>query len=337
MTDSYASCTNYQPDPCVPLSGVWPLNNHPAFDVPLRGDFAVIACHFNPAGYEKPRRNMAVFLDWLWGQRVPVFMVELTFPGQTPVLPQRHERVLQVQTSPEHSLWHKEGLLNLVPRIVPHQFRKLAWIDADVIIRQKQWYDRASALLDQVNVVQLFSRAIFTNQAGCECGLKPSVGYAAANRDPRRAEWRYFHCGFAWAARRELWEQFGGLYHSIIGHGDTIIALAAMNAINRDHTHIRPLNEAVWRAIQDWSGPVAKWTQGRLDCLPADMVHLWHGDRNARNYMGRLEYTRDLDPRTDVAPNGTTGVIEWTRHALTRKPHMVDAVRGYFAERKEDG
>jgi hypothetical protein len=323
--------------PPVMPSGVWPLHNHPAFDVPLQGDLAVIACHFNPAGYERPRRNMAVFLDWLWGQRVPVFMVELTYPGQPTVLPAQHERVLQVQTAPENVMWHKEGLLNLVPKIVPPQFRKLAWIDADVVIRQKEWYDHASALLNQVPVIQLFSRAIFTDERGREAGLKPSVGYAAANRDPRRNNWSYYHCGFAWAARRELWERYGGLYHSIIGHGDSMMALAAMNAISREHGHISPHNEHVFRTIQEWAGPFTEWTQGRLDCIPSDLVHLWHGSAKNRNYMGRYAYTADLNPRTDIAPNPITGVIEWTQHALTTKPHMVAACRDYFTERREDG
>ncbi len=321
----------------APVYSGHPLDNHPAFEVPLAGDLAVIACHFNPSGYERPRQNMGAFLSWLWALRIPVFMVELTFDGgPAPVLPLDSPRVLQVRTSPENSLWHKEGLLNLAPSIVPQQFRKLAWIDADVIIRHPEWAARASAVLDQTPLIQLFSRAIYTDSSLRESGSKASTGFAGAIRDPRRDCWSHFHCGFAWAARRELWERFGGLYHSIIGPGDSIVALAAMGRLRRDHTHIAPFNEHVYEHARAWGEPVREWTGGNIDCIPADLVHLWHGDHRDRKYMERLEYTRPFNPRLHVAPSAS-GVTEWTEAARRDHPDMLRSVRDYFTERREDG
>ncbi len=64
------------------------------------------------------------------------------------------------------------------------------------------------------------------------------------------------------------------------------------------------------------------------------IYHLWHGDKQYRQYLGRYEAFRlyDFDPFRDIAidPNGGW---RWN----TDKKEMHRYVSDYFRARREDG
>lgn len=312
------------------------LNLHPAFHPGGdEGDLAVIACHFNPCGYQRPVENLRRFLDHLAG--APIFMTELAFDGEPFLLSASSPRVLQVRTTRTQTLWEKESLLTAAARRLPPQFTKVAWVDADILFSRADWISAASALLDNHPLIQLFGRAIYSDFAGWETRLKPSVGYAAGLRQPQRDDWQIFHPGFAWAARRELFSsELGGLYHCPVGGGDSILALAAMGKFSARHASIRDYSPALQTDAAGWSKRIAAWTKGRLTYLPGDVTHLWHGDRKNRAYAERKATIRELDPAADLRTDPQTGLTTWTASALSGKPEMVAAVRAYFAARQED-
>lgn len=318
------------------------LKNHPAFLTPIAGDAdtAVIACHFNPCGYARPVANLRDFLDGMAAQGVPLHMVELTFADQVPVLPENSPRVRQLRTSRENLLWQKEGLLNALAARLPAQFTKIAWVDADVLFSDMDWLSQASAVLDQSPIVQLFTRCLLTGPGGEAERMKPSVGWASERGHPHRADWGWFHPGFAWAARREFFssaEHGGGLFPCVLGGGDSVTALGAIGRLSRAQAHCGKYSPGLYAAALASATALTAWTGGRARALPGDLTHLWHGSREDRQYSAKYDWLREYDPAAHLALDPATGIASWSDEARARLPHMVAAVAHYFVLRREDG
>jgi len=314
-----------------------PLHHHPAFDVPLAGDTAVIACHFNPSGYQRPRANLRAFLDRLAAQSVPVFMMELTYGEARPFLP-AGPRVQHLRTAPDNLLFHKENLLNLTERIVPAQFTKVVWLDAECLLHRADWLSATSAALDAQPVVQPWHRGIITNAAGREVALLNSTGHGASLNDHRRCYHGYgnpYHPGFATAARRELWTQHGGLYELPVSCGDTAMAMAIQVVLTREQQLLPGVSPAVWSDLCRWSARVRPWAGG-IGCIRGDITHLWHGDLDNRNYAAQPGLLRAFDPARHIQ-HRADGLLEWSPFARAEIPVTIAAIAALFSARKEDG
>jgi hypothetical protein len=324
----------------VPLSPpvAFPLDAHPAFDVPEIGDLAVVACTFNPAGFKRPIDNLAVWLSWLWGLRVPLYMAEMAFGDQSFILPSGHRRVAQVRgCRSKNVLFQKEPLWNIAEKLVPSRFTKILFLDADVILRARRWSELLSSQLDGTKIVQPFSRCFWTAPDGREILAKPSWGYAWSNRYPY-PDSTAFHPGFGYAVDRSFFSDCGGFPLSgIFGGGDVVTGLAAMN---RHHPggHSRLWDHIRWlpRDIE-WADRVARWSEGRLGALTSDAVHLWHGSVQNRQHQKKHVVAAQLghDPELDVRL-GANGLAEWTPHAISTKPTLISYIGDYFPSRQED-
>ena len=100
-------------------------------------------------------------------------------------------------------------LLNLISKKVPVKYKKIIWIDADVFYKDELWIDKTSESLNRYKIVQPFSKCIYLDKFGNvlinnRIGLV--YGYKNIPKDFR--VWNY-NSGFAWAAKREFFENFG--------------------------------------------------------------------------------------------------------------------------------
>lgn len=297
----------------------------------LSGDLAVITCHFNWQSYERPRQHLHRFLRQMQAQALPVFGVEAVLPGQAPQT-ENLPGWCQITAAPERQLlFQKEALLNVAETLVPRSIRKLVFLDADVWIDNADWARQTSLLLNHFPMVQPFAKAQWTSREGKIIREGESIAIAA------QILTRGAHPGFAMACRRELWRECGGLYPwMILGGGDMAIAAPAL--------HLDPIAKHVGRGTEvllekdaalfrPWEARMRQWTGGRMAWTPGNCIHEWHGDRQHRAYERRHEMLADLDTAQHlrIAANG---LVEWTESA---PPHLIEAVRDYFASRKEDG
>ncbi len=319
----------------APGGGLWPLAEHPAFGVPLAGDLAVIACHFNPAGFRQPVENMRRWLDWLWGLRLPVFMAELSFGDAAPVLP-RCDRVAHFRAGPEAMMFQKEPLLNLAERIVPRRFSKVAALDADVILTARRWAETTSALLDASPMLQPFSHCRWLDRGGGTQREKQSAAFAFLGRRDATDVLQY-HPGFAWAMRREFFEDpVGGFPEcAVIGGGDIATMLGALGFAGR-HFYYDGAPEAMVAKQRAWAARCAGWSGRWIGCAAGEATHLWHGSYVDRQYQERYDTARHYNPDTDLSRRHD-GLTVWSPFAIEHKPDLVAAVRNYFPSRKEDG
>lgn len=304
-----------------------------AFLTPLDGDTAVIACHFNPAGYHAPRANLARFLTGMADVGAPLFMAELAFYGQ-PFQTPGCARTAHFRAGKEAILFQKERLLNLVEKIVPPQFSKIVIWDADILIPDFGWLVEVSRALDAYPVVHPFTRAILLGPEGREIGAKMSVGYAANNRFPDPLDVAIFHPGFGLAVRRDFFTQVGGLDGCVItGSGDTLAMIGALCKELEERAFFRRHSRA-WGAGQlEYCRRLYQFSGGRIGVLPADIHHLYHGSHANRAYLSRFDLTHQLDPDRDLRVNDD-GITVWT--AAAHAGDLPERMREYFFARRED-
>lgn len=316
-----------QDTPPLPGFVIEPSAQHQGQTAPL----AVITCHFNWAGYERPRQHLHRFLRQMLVQGIPVYGVEAVLPGQAPQttdLPGWK----QIQVDPQRQLiFQKEALLNLAEKLVPSQFCKIAWLDADLWMADDHWAEATALKLDSLAVVQPFERALWTNREGRINRTGPSVGNRAQILSAGA------HPGFAMAARRELWQHLGGLYPWMaLGSGDMVFAAAALDLPLTQRniglgSFILLTNDA--DLYEPWRQKIAEWTGGQMGWVPGDCVHEWHGDRKHRDYTKRHELISGLDSSKHLRL-ASNGLIEWTEEAPAE---FITAARNYFVNRREDG
>lgn len=292
---------------------------------PELGDFAVITCHFNWCDFDRPKQNLHRFLRNMRAMGVPVFGIEATLPGQ-PAQTSKIKGWQQIEADPSNQmLFQKERMLNMAEKLVPEQFTKLGWLDADLGFTNHDWAKETAILLDHFPFVQPFETAKWTNIDGRDLFNKPSTLRMKGGLPSQS------HPGFAMAARRSLWERNGGLYENlIVGNGDMGIAAAILGQAvpltqkysPELHAHYKP-----W-----WEG-VSQMCDGRYAFTRGTIWHEWHGSMMDRRYLERNLILQRMDPVKHLTL-GPNGLLSWTPEAPL---DVVQYVRDYFVNRAEDG
>lgn len=294
-------------------------------------DIAVVLCHFNPCRYQRPIENAHATIVRLVELGIPYHLTTCEFPGEDQTKGQLGSNDHLISRS---ILWQKEALLNAAVSRLPDHITKVVILDADVLIPDAAWLGQVSELLEECAIIQPWSRVAFLDESGKEKACMASVGKGFARKDPRAANFNVYHPGFAWAAKRTLWTEGPGLYENcIVGSGDELLATAVTG------TELPDKGESVedHAAKQAWVDAFRKWNSGgNFGFLRADIKTLWHGEYKNRQYKARHLILADFDPATDLKPKTTPGPVEWSDHARTYKPELLQAVADYFGQRLED-
>lgn len=287
---------------------------------------ALITCHYNWFGFEKPRENLRRFREAT--KDLPVFGVEAQLPGhplQTFAEPGWHV----IGATNDQVMMQKERLLNIAEQMVPKEYDALVWVDADILFDNPEWFAATARALDVHPIVQPFSKARWLGRSGETVDRRPSIAH-----QPDGLHLCHSHPGFAMAARRSLWTQGrGGLYEGlVVGNGDVGFAAAALDRDQVGHITMHPALKAHY---EDWSKPVRKWLKGRpMGCVQGTASHLWHGEKKDRRYVDRNEVLiKTLDPAKHLT-HGGNGLMTWTEAAPFGLRY---AIRSHFANRREDG
>jgi hypothetical protein len=311
----------------------------PADRYAVTADLCVVTAYFNPAGFHSRRQNYELFRERIQAAGLALVTVECAL-GDRPFELPPGPGVRRVQGS--DVMWQKERLLNVALADLPDSYRKVAWLDADVLFENPDWATATATRLDEFPVVQPFDRAIRLARGATEDdGRGDSYpGFAAVYaRQPQRLLAGDFtahgHTGFAWAARREVlagrW-----LYDACIaGSGDHMMA----HAFCGDWTSVC-VDRIIGRANRhrdyfiDWCRALYPRVRARVGYVPGAVLHLWHGEVGDRRYVDR---NRELaafgfDPAADIR-GGADGCWEWA----SRKPGLHRWAADYFGRRREDG
>ena len=265
---------------------------------------------------------------------VRAYMVEAAFGDREHEIALDVPHHLKVRTNSE--IWCKENLINLgVRHLLPRDWKYVAWIDADVVFRDPNWAQETLHQLQHWSVVQPWQNCVDLEYGGGIGNTYTSFGalHQAGVRKQRHSleEYKYGHSGFAWAARRDFWEQSGGLPDfAILGSGDHHAAWGMVGDI--DSTIHRKMHPNFFRLLHEWQDRTVRVTHKQVGFTQGRIEHNFHGLKANRRYRERWQILIDhhFDPVKDLV-HDSQGLIQ-----LVGKPDLEQAIRRYNRERKED-
>ena len=312
------------------------------------GSLAVILCHFNPCLYRNPVANLRRVLRWLGGAGVAAYAVELRCGKSlscAPVLPTNSKRVLQL--SSEDVFFRKENLWNIAAALVPRRIEKFLFLDADVLLEDRRWFAQIEAALDEYNLVQPFSRAVWLDSRGAPYREKFSSAFAWRSGWPDAASGKAYHAGFSVALRRDCWQSAGGHFNGVLGEGASAMMAAAMGQAEMMSPYFQSISKDLAREYHRWAESFRRSISGKIGFLDASLNHLWHGHTAGRKYIWyrnaddpavseRMTWLRGFEPSIHLQAREPYGLIEWSDRARSTRQDMISSVEAYFGGRNED-
>lgn len=277
---------------------------------------AIIVPRFNPLSYVRPQQNFDRFIESLRQQvdTDDMFMCLALYPKQS------RDADWSIPADERHCCWQKEAIISRAIQELPAAYDSACWLDADLIFQNPDWYAQTCQMLSDFPVVQMFEKIVYLGPD--DAPLHYNHGTASS---PDRLSFNA--PGGAIACRRELLTN--GIYdRHPLGGNDEIFMDACLG---RGLQFYQPLNPPFREHVRNWC---ESFGQHDVGFVPGMVKHLWHGDRQYRQYRTRdqLLVSHDFNPATDVRI-GDNGLLEWA----SDKPALHAAVRDFFAARKEDG
>jgi hypothetical protein len=301
-------------------------------------EVAVLTTYFNSANYASRKDNYLRFIRELERSSLRCLTVECAFGDQPYVLPvQSHVTRLRTPAI----LWQKERLLNAFVASLPPASRKVAWIDADLLFENPAWYQSVSRQLEQNAVVQLFDSVVRLPR-GCEkddgngeAWTSFALEHTNAPGCERLGWFSHGHTGFAWAARRELFDRCGLFDLCLTGSADHLMAHAFVGDFDsRCIDNLIGLGSPLHREFVKWATEAYRVTEGRIGYVEGRILHLWHGDTKDRRYHERSLAFKKLEfvPSRDIRLT-SDGCWDWTG----ANPALEQWAADLFYDRMEDG
>ncbi len=289
---------------------------------------AVVSSYFNLSRSRYRRANYLAFRAALDAIGVASLTVEWSVDGTGFELPEDNS-ILRVQGG--NMIWQTERLLNHAIQNLPAAYDMVAWLDADVLFEQEDWPERVEKSLQQAPLVQMFSLArMMPERKELQVPVMEVPGsiYCQQHqvKGPDGTD-RLGHCGYAWAARREIIQPVG-LYDAVpVGGGDKNKLFALLNQFNQQQMLERQ-NEAMRKHYCDWALRLRKACNERCGYVDLSLRHLWHGSLESRQYRPRhaIPLRHDFDPSVDMSIS-PSGVWQWN----CDKPDLHAEVAAYLS------
>lgn len=258
----------------------------------------MVTAYFNPFGFRSRFRNYERFRESAGCDLTVVEMGnELT-----------DSSVIHVDGD---IMFQKERLLNIgIRKVRDRGFKKVAWVDCDMIFTNPNWLAETSRLLEAVDFVQCYEYARFEDR---EDGLS---AVASIEKDELS-----YNFGGAWASRIED----AVLYDScIVGGGDFALFNAA--------TNIGTVDEMMsGRFLQHFQAYKNQFGGKKRVAFCAGLAKfLPHGRVVNRQYEDRHKLLIDFDPDTDIIHNG--GGWQW----IDKSSNLASNVQKYMKSRSDD-
>jgi len=273
---------------------------------------------------------------------IEVYGAEASLTGE--FVTQGLENWKHIKAKRENVCVQEEALLNIAETLVPEKYTKLAWIDHDILFMNPNWYDVASLALDEVNIIQLFEDCYWTDSRGkAFLGAKSMLSIGELTEelvDTRKPIIPGYgagpQTGFAYAARRELWQEGGKLWpynfwtggdraqlFGIVSPHPTEASL--VNSYLKDSPNFGPYLE--------WKEKFYNFAEGKTGFVKGTVYHEYHGELANRGYGTGQK--RNSEAGFDMEKNiyiNESGLLEFCN-----PPHWwYENIEQYFKDRKED-
>lgn len=160
--------------------------------------------------------------------------------------------------------------------------------------------------------------------------------YGAVRIGKGKPLWKFYHSGFAWAARREALDKVGGLIDfCLLGSGDWHQAHGLFGQMKK--TLNIGYSNTYKRACMEWERRAERYIRRNVGYIPGLINHYWHGRKSNRRYddRWRLLVQTKYDPITDIKKD-TQGLFQLDDNGDPRFIALRDGLRQYAQVRDED-
>lgn len=268
-------------------------------------------------------------------------VVEGVFKDRSPEIVDENN-TNHVRLTIKDELWHKENLINIGVRYLPHNWRYVAWIDADILFSNPDWAQETVHQLQHYAVVQMFEDAVDLGPRNNVVQWHKGFGAQYVKDAPRILNagdcyndqtGPFWHPGFAWACTRYFWENTGGLLDfAILGSADHHMAAAIIGEASR--TVPKALPAKYHQRVMEWQERALRAGKKNIGFVEGSIQHRWHGPKKKRKYIERWQIliSNAYDPDLDIMRD-EQGVIVF---ADANKIRLRDDIRRYFRARSED-
>jgi hypothetical protein len=304
----------------------------------------VISVIFNAASSSRRYELAREFIQRMERQEIEqkdicFHLVELVYGNQEFALTDANNpRHLQLRT--EYPLWHKSNLINVgIQKLLPSNWKTVAWIDTDIEFQNKSWAKDANKLLrSSKDIVQLFEYVKYMEKDGItHADLKSSFAYELHKGEPFTKIHKSLQTlvkgidggsvpGFAWACNRKTYDKMGKIYDmAILGGNDKILVYSLMGkAIGALKTKLN-YTEGYLDTIKDFQENVKDF---RVGYVPGLITHQFHGDLKDRKYGSKhkILINNHYDPNLHITYD-ENGVLIPTDDC---PPNMLEDIHNYF-------
>lgn len=160
--------------------------------------------------------------------------------------------------------------------------------------------------------------------------------YGVIKRKEGKPLWKFYHSGFAWAARRDSLNKVGGLIdYCLLGSGDWHQAHGLFGQMQK--TLNVGYSDTYKRLCLEWERRAERYIRHNVGYIPGLINHSWHGRKSNRRYDDRwkLLVQTKYDPITDLKRD-TQGLYQLDDNGDPRFIEIRDGLRRYARVRDED-
>lgn len=293
----------------------------------------MIICVSNPCLYKKRYklakefiRRMRDYLD------VVLYVVELVYDdNEFMVTDYYNKNHMRIRTTSK-PIWLKENLLNMGVKMLPKDWKAVAFCDADVSFENIHFADDALRILNGYkDVIQLHSHCLDLDEEGKPMKIFSSFGYQHAMKQQySRYEHHFFHGGYNICMTREAYDRIGKIYElGILGSGDSNFFLSL---IGQGHFSIGGgVTREYLRSVLDFQ---EKCRGLRLGYVPGVIRHYYHGSKVNRGYVTRwsILVKHKYNPYKHLSYE-KNGLLVPSKEC---PKELLDDIKQYFVSRNED-
>lgn len=313
------------------------------FNINENDKLYVIICVFSPFGKDERTKLAQDFVNRIEkckedGHPIQLCVVELLYPNQKKFLNIKDKEYhLQIKYNHEIYLFNKENLINVgIQKLLPMDWKYVAWIDADVEFLDKWWVEKTIHLFKTQNldVVQLYAICRFLNEKNIPSNYFYSSLNVLSNSILLKQK-KYRHPGFAWACSRNAYEKMGGLFeYAIVGGGDMIMECCWTNRLHLLEKRYEPLQSFV-SSIKEFQEKVKHFQLGYLNVI---IQHYYHGERKNRMYVDRntILINNEYNPKNDLIRPFEHNNFSFLVPTFEFYKKIETQIKEYFLSRKEE-
>lgn len=118
-------------------------------------DIAAITCFFNFEKDDDKLKSFIKFKETIEGQNVPLFVIEVIAEGSNPTLRTICDEGKHVTGKTILPILIRGNALNVLSSRVPKEYKNIAWLNYDTIIKNESWAEEASHLLKDYKLVKV--------------------------------------------------------------------------------------------------------------------------------------------------------------------------------------